>query len=125
MRARWPLLPSMKPTTRLKATPLRVPESSSKAMSRRGREKPFEKNLDANSAKRLTVTVLTAPFWVTRSYKRLRAFGSGGYSATQLGHRTTPQAGNLRFADTARPRRRGDRITACPFVALFGRKRSC
>jgi hypothetical protein len=31
--------------------------------------------LDANSAKRLTVTVLTAPFWVTRSYKRLRAFG--------------------------------------------------
>src|ERR1700688_4399372 len=43
-------------------------------MARRGREKLFGKNLDANSAKRLTVTVLTAPFWVTRSYKRLRAF---------------------------------------------------
>src|SRR5437879_8064597 len=61
-------------TTRLKAMPLRVPESSSKAMARRGREKLFGKKLDANSAKRLTVTVLTAPFWVTQSYKRLRAF---------------------------------------------------
>jgi hypothetical protein len=57
-------------------------------MARRGREKLFGKNLDANSAKRLTVTVLTAPFWVTRSYKWLRAFGSGEYSAKQLGHRT-------------------------------------
>ena len=58
------------------------------------------KNLDANSAKRLTVTVLTALFWVIRSYKWLRAFGSGEYSAKQLGHRTTPRAGSLRFADT-------------------------
>jgi hypothetical protein len=39
-----------------------VPESSSRAMARAGREKLFEKNLDANSAKPLTVTVLTAPF---------------------------------------------------------------
>ena len=56
------------------ATPLRVPESSSKAMARRGREKLFGKNLDANSAKRLTVTVLTAPFWVTQSYKKATGF---------------------------------------------------
>ena len=69
-------------------------------------ERLFGKNLDANSAKRLTVTVLTAPFWVTRSYNWLRAFGSGEYSAKQLGHRTTPRAGSLRFADTARQRRR-------------------
>src|ERR1700676_5634119 len=87
-------------------------------MARRGREKLFGKNLDANSAKRLTVTVLTAPFWVTRSYKRLRAFGSSEYSPKHLGHRTTPRAGSLRFADPARPRRRGDPITACPLVAV-------
>src|SRR5450432_1360855 len=103
--------------TRLKATPLRVPESSSKAMARRGREKLFGKNLDANSAKRLTVTVLTASFWVTRSSKSLWAFGSSEYSAKQLGHRATPRAGSLRFADTARPRRRGDRIEV-PFAAV-------
>jgi hypothetical protein len=47
-------------------------EGSSKAMARRGREKPFGKNLDANSAKPLTVTVLTAPVWATRSYEGLR-----------------------------------------------------
>jgi len=31
-------------------------------MARGGREKLFGKNLDVNSAKRLIVTVLTAPF---------------------------------------------------------------
>src|SRR5712672_2084001 len=98
--------------------PLRVPEGSSKAMARRGREKLFGKNLDANSAKRLTVTVLTAPFWVTRSYKWLRAFGSGECLANQIGHRTTPRAGSLRFADTTRPRRPGDRMRSrLPFLA--------
>src|ERR1700758_3711790 len=89
-------------------------------MARRGREKLFGKNLDANSAKRLTVTVLTAPFWVTRSYKRLWAFGSGEYSAKQPGHRTAPGAAVSVFADTARPRRQSDSITACLFAGRFG-----
>ena len=75
----------------------------------------FGRNLDANSAKGRTVTVLTAPFWVTRSYKWLRAFGSGEYSAKQLGHRTTLPAGGLRFADTTRPRRR--MRSRLPFLA--------
>jgi hypothetical protein len=39
---------------------LRVPKSSSRAMARGGREKLFDKNLDANSAKPPTVIVLTA-----------------------------------------------------------------
>jgi hypothetical protein len=44
-------------------------QGSSKAMARRGTENPFAKNLDANSAKPLTVTVLSAPVWATRSYE--------------------------------------------------------
>ncbi len=47
-------------TTRLNAMLSRAPESSSGAMARRGRETPFGKNLDANSARPPTGTVLAA-----------------------------------------------------------------
>jgi hypothetical protein len=48
--------------TRLKAMFLRAPEGSSKLMARLGREMLSGKSLDANFARPLTGTVLTAPF---------------------------------------------------------------
>ena len=63
-------------TTRLKAMLLRAPESSSRAMARRGREKPFGKSLDANSGKPLTCIVPhSATFGRPRSYKATRCHG--------------------------------------------------
>jgi hypothetical protein len=63
-------------TTRLKATLLREPESSSRATARRGTEKLFDENSDANYARPPTDAVLTALFWVIPSYRAPVVFQS-------------------------------------------------
>src|SRR5581483_6630466 len=54
---------------RPRATLLRVPENSSRAMARCGRARCCRKSSDVNSEWPLTGTVLAARFWEIRSYE--------------------------------------------------------